>query len=148
MPPEKKGARWQVRKILNSPVSDLALCDIDGDGVPEMATIEPFHGSGFSIYHRTEEGYARIYSYPQSLPFCHAIWGGQLRSKRVFICGCRSGKRELILLSWQKGRILSETIDSGCGPANVTVIGGQDQDMVVAANHEGGEGAVYFVQDA
>ena len=147
LPPETKGGGWAVNKILNCPVSDLATCDIDGDGVPELATIEPFHGSNFRIYHKTKEGYAAIYNYPENLPFCHAVWGGQLRSKPVFIGGCRGGNRELFMLRWEAGRMSTEIIDKGCGTANVMVIHGPDQDLLVAANREVGEGAVYFVRD-
>ena len=127
--------------------SDLATCDIDGDGVPELATIEPFHCSNFRIYHKTKDGYAAIYNYPENLPFCHAVWGGQLRSKSVFIGGCRGGNRELFMLRWEAGRMSTEIIDKGCGTANVMVIHGPDQDLLVAANREVGEGAVYFVRD-
>jgi hypothetical protein len=147
LPPEIQGGDWTVNKILNCPVSDLAACDIDGDGVPELATIEPFHGSNFKVYHKIKEGYSVIYGYPENLPFCHAVWGGELRSKPVFIGGCRSGNRDLFVLRWEGGRIVTETIDTGCGPANVMVIPGRERDLLVAANREVGEGAVYFVQD-
>jgi hypothetical protein len=146
-PPRIKGSNWIVNKVLDTPVSDLAVSDIDDDGDLELATIEPFHGSNFKVYRKTKRGYASIFSYPQNLPFCHVVWGGRLRSKPVFIGGCRSGNRELFMLRWDSGKIMSETIDRGCGPANVMVIPGREQDLLVAANREVGEGAVYLVQD-
>jgi hypothetical protein len=54
---------------------------------------------------------------------------------------------ELFLLRWKDGKIISETIDAGAGPANICVINGQDRDLILTANHESGEGAVYEVRE-
>ena len=49
IPPAFNGGEWSIGNILPMPVSDIALCDIDGDGVSELAAIEPFHGDAFTI---------------------------------------------------------------------------------------------------
>ena len=147
LPPEIRGEDWIVRHILDRPVSDIALCDIDGDGVPELAAIEPFHGAEFNVYRRTVEGYTPVYGYPGSLEFCHVVWGGRLRGRPVFIGGCRGGDRELFLLRWENGSFTTETIESGMGPANVAVVNGDDYDLLLVANHEIGEAALFVVTD-
>lgn len=148
LPPERLGGDWQVRCILGRPVSDLAIADIDGDGIPEMAAIEPFHGSEFNVYRRMEAGYIPFYRYPRELPFGHAIWGGRLRSRPVFIGGCRAGSQELFMLRWENGRIVDEVIDSGCSPANVAVISGDEYDLLAVASRETGRGVIYSVRDS
>ena len=75
------------------------------------------------------------------------VWGGKLRGEPVFIGGCRGGNKELFLLRWKDGIIVSETIEAGAGPANICVINGKDRDLILTANHESGEGAVFIVTD-
>ena len=75
-PPEVPGKDWSIERLWDRPVSDIALCDIDNDGVDEVAMIEPFHGDSFRIYKPTDGGFEPIYEYPSKLAFTHAIWGG------------------------------------------------------------------------
>jgi hypothetical protein len=148
LPPDQQNGKWTLRNILAKPVSDIALCDIDGDGVDELAAIEPFHGTDFVIYHKTEEGYTPVYRYPQKLAFCHVVWGGRLRGQPVFIGGCRAGNQELFLLRNIDGSIQSETIEIGSGPSNVTVVRDPRQDLIAVANRGTGQGALFVVRDS
>jgi hypothetical protein len=145
MPPEERGGDWGVRKLLDKHVSEIALCDIDGDGIEEIAMVEPFHGNHFNIYRQTKNGCILLYQYPGNTEMLHVVWGGKLRGQPVFIGGCREGDLELFLLKWQGGKIVSELIESGAGPSNICVINGKDRDLILTANHEKGEGAVYIV---
>ena len=147
LPPAKHGGKWIVKKVFDKSVSDLALCDIDGDGLDEMAAIEPFHGNRFCIYKRQENGCSLLYQYLGKTDFLHVAWGGKLRGQSVFIGGCRGGNKELFLLRWQDGKIISEIIEAGAGPANISVVNGKDHDLILVANHESGEGAVFIVRD-
>jgi hypothetical protein len=147
LPPAKHGGKWTVQKILNKPVSDIALCDIDGDGIDELAAIESFHGNRFCIYKRQANGGSLLYQYPGNTDFLHVVWGGKLRGRPVFIGGCRGGNKELFLLRWQDGKIVHEIIEAGAGPANISVVNGKDHDLILVANHERGEGAVFIVRD-
>ena len=88
-----------------------------------------------------------MYEYPEKKDFLHAVWGGRLRGEPAFIGGSRGGNKELFLLRWRNGKIVSEIIDSGAGPANICVINGKERDLILAANHESGEGAVYEVKE-
>jgi hypothetical protein len=147
LPPVKRGGKWTITKALDKSVSDIALNDIDGDGVEELAAIEPFHGNRFCIYKRRENECSLLYEYPGDTDFLHVAWGGKLRGENVFIGGARGGNKELFLLRWQDGKIVSEIIEAGAGPANISVVNGKDRDLILAANHESGEGAVYLVRD-
>lgn len=144
-PPPQKGGEWAVRNILDKPVSDIALCDIDHDGVDELATIEPFHGNVFTVYRKNSLGYSPLYRHPGKADFYHVAWGGVFEGEAVFIGGSRAGSRELFLLRWKNGAIAAETLDTGLGPANVDVVRSGKRDLIIAANREAGEGAIYSV---
>ena len=144
-PPERKGGAWTVRKVLEKPVSDITLCDIDGDGIEELACIEPFHGDHFTVYRNVDGRYEPCYEYPGEMSFGHAIWGGSLRGENVFICGCRGGGRDLFMLRWNGRELLAETLETGRGTSNVHVVPGKDHDLLLMANRESGEAAVFIV---
>lgn len=146
VPPDAPGEPWKTRKILPRPVSDIAVCDIDGDGADELAAIEPFHGDTFTVYKLQNGRYETLYHAPEQL-FCHAIYGGKLRGERLFIAGNRGGDRELFLLRWRDGGIVREVIEAGGGPSNVFVLPGPDRDLLAVANRERGEAAVFSVTD-
>ena len=74
-PPERRGGPWSLRRVLDRPVSDIALSDIDGDGLPEMAAIEPFHGGDFRIYHWSGETWQSFYRYPVRLSPSATLFG-------------------------------------------------------------------------
>jgi hypothetical protein len=147
-PPPEKGGTWEIHKILDEPVSDIAVCDIDGDGVKELAVIAPFHGNDFVVYRKTEGSYIRMYRYPGEFDFGHVVWGGTLRGEAVFIGGCREKDRELFLLQWKNGAIHAKIIEEGAGPSNVLVLPHEDGDLLVVANREISEGALYLVQES
>lgn len=146
-PPYKRGSSWTVDRVMDRPVSDIALCDIDGDGRQELAAIEPFHGDAFVLYRRGPAGFERFYEYPRPLAFAHVVWGGKLRGRGVFLGGCRGAGRDLFALSFQDGRVSSQLIESGAGPSNVAVLSGGASDLVAVANREIGEAAVFAVED-
>lgn len=146
LPPETRGGAWTVTKILDRRVSDVAVCDIDGDGFEELATIEPFHGTDFVVYHQSAGGYEEIYRYPGKMNFVHTVWGGLLRGEPVFIGGCRALDKEMFMLRYRGGVIHEELIDAGLGPSNVAVIRDEAQDMILTANREAHQGSVYIVR--
>jgi hypothetical protein len=147
LPPEKRGAGWTVKQLTDKPASDIALGDIDGDGADEMAAIEPFHGNRFVIYKNNDYKHQPLFSYPGRADFLHVVWGGKLRGENVFIGGGRGGDKELFLIRHNHGNLTSKAIDKGAGPANICVVNGKERDLILAANHEKGEGAVYVVED-
>ncbi len=146
-PPEHRGGRWSLRRVLDRPVSDIAVSDIDGDGLAEMAVIEPFHGSDFRVYHQSGETWEPFYRYPETLPFGHVVWGGRLRGQPVFLGGGRAEKQKLFMLRWQNGAVVDETIDTGSSPTNAVVINGPEEDRVVIACREAGQAIIYHIRD-
>lgn len=139
------GQDWTVERILNGEVSDMAVCDIDGDGVMELATIEPFHGSRGVIYKVSDNGLVPIHEYEYE--FGHVVWGGMIRNKPSFIIGGRKGNRELncFQTDGNSGRITHFTIDNTGGPSNIAVINTETADLILAANREIGEVALYEI---
>lgn len=146
-PPPAPSEPWEIRQLLTAPASDVAVCDIDEDGVEELATIEPFHGDAFVLYHADGTSYREVYRYHKPAPFLHAIWGGTLRGKPVFLAGCREADCEFFLVSHSEAGYTAQVIESGFGPSNVTVISGQEQDTILIANRQSHEGAVFFVKE-
>ncbi len=148
IPPAEKDDSWTIRSVLKRPVSDIALWDIDGDGQLEMAAIEEFHGDNFVVYKKHDNKYIPIYQHPGKLDFCHVVWGGLLRGDPVFIGGARAEEKELFLLHWKKGKINLKVIEKSFGPSNVYVIQGKEKDIILVANREAGEGAIFEVTDS
>lgn len=149
-PPQSLGDDWHVEQLLTRPVSDIALVDIDEDGEDELITIEPFHGNEFVINKKINNDYQIIYKYPKEVNFGHVVWGGKLRGIPTFICAYRSLEKELFYIrctNKEKLEFTAITIEAGAGPSNIAVVNGKDQDMILAANHDYDEAAVFIVTD-
>lgn len=149
-PPEEPGENWHVEKIMDWPVSDLDAIDIDGDGELEIATIEPFHGNYFRVYKKIDGEYQKVFEHPEVSEFYHVVTGTELRGKPVFIGGCRRGKMQLFYVTCTATAPLTleaVLIDEGVGPSNVSIIHEKDRDVLISANREKGEAALYFVTD-
>lgn len=147
-PPQSPGAAWQVRPFMDWPISDIAAIDIDGDGELEFATIEPFHGSHFRVYKRLGGRWERIFEHPEVSDFYHVVVGTTLRGRPVFVGGCRRGRQQLFYVQARSTAPLeleAVVIDEGVGPANVHVLHEPERDVIVAANREKAEAALYFV---
>lgn len=148
-PPQKPGDSWTIEKVMDRPVSDIAVLDIDGDGMDEIATIEEFHGNVFAIYKPTSDGFQTIYEYDGDFDFGHVVWGGKLRGIPAFIGGARRGAKELFLVTWNNTTKQFETtvIDAGGGPSNICVVNGSDEDVILVANREQAEAVLYTVKN-
>ena len=147
-PPAEEGGDWSVRHILERPVSDVAVYDIDGCGEDELVTIEPFHGNGFFINKRYGSEYRKVYTYPGEINFAHAVWAGKLRGVPAVIGGIRRVNCELFMVRCKDAvnQIYETTvIEEGVGPANVAVINKKDHDLILSANHTKNEAAVYII---
>jgi hypothetical protein len=149
-PPQKDGDDWTVEKLLDEPVSDIAVIDIDGDGEDELVTIEAFHGGNFLIRKKIDGEYKIVFKYHKPMDFGHVVWGGKLRGVPTIIGGYRREAKELFWIQADKDEPLTfrtGTIDEGTGPSNVAVINHEDRDIIIAANREIGEAALYFVYE-
>lgn len=147
-PPDGKGGDWTVTQFMDWPISDISAIDLDGDGELEFATIEPFHGSYFRIYKRADGVFKKIFEHPEVTEFYHVVVGTTLAGTPAFIGGCRRGKQQLFYVradSQDPTRLTLELIEQGVGPSNVYVLHENDRDVIVTANRETDEAALYFV---
>lgn len=148
IPPQTAGGSWTVDKLIDRAISDVAAVDIDGDGQLELATIEPFHGNQFVVNKKTENGYEIVYRYPNVMDFGHVVWGGYLQGEPCFIGGNRRRNKELFLVRGVKAEepcFSTEMIDVGQGPSNIAVLNEGEKDVILAANREIAQAALYTV---
>jgi len=147
-PPAAPGAEWTLHRFMDWPISDIAAIDIDGDGELEYATIEPFHGSHFRVWKRNGSGWALVFEHPEVSDFYHVVVAARLRGEPVFIGGCRRGRQQLFVLrAVQRAPLVlqPQLIDEGVGPSNVHVVHEAERDLIVSANREKAEAALYIV---
>lgn len=149
-PPQSEGEEWTVEKIMDRPTSDVAVVDIDSDGEDELVTIEEFHGKHFRINKKYGDEYKIIYEYPKEMDFGHVVWGGKLRGVPTIIGGYRRNDKDLFYVQCTDKdnlKFKTEVIESGVGPSNVAVINEKDRDIIISANRELGQAALYIVTD-
>lgn len=149
IPPENPDANWEVKTLLNTPASDAVLVDLDEDGEKELAVLSPFHGDQISIYKKLDGAYKKIYDYEKKSEFTHAIYGGELCGKQALVIGHRKAERNLIVFTFNKETktYQAEIIDKDCGPANVAHFMKDGKDILVSANRETDEIAMYLLTD-
>jgi hypothetical protein len=147
-PPQQAGTEWQVQPLMDWPISDIAAIDIDGDGELEYATIEDFHGPHFRVYKRVAGQWQKIYEHPEVSEFYHVVTATTLAGQAVFVGGCRRGKQQLFYVQAVQASPLvlqAQVIEEGVGPSNVHVMHEQGRDIIVSANREKAEAALYIV---
>jgi hypothetical protein len=148
IPPKKKSGPWKVDPLIRRPIGDIALVDLDGDGVDELVTIEPFHGDQFLVNKKTGNGYEVVYRYPGEIQFAHAVSGCRIRGRPAVVGGIRRKNGELFILQYQtEGGYEARVVDQGVGPSNVAVVSGQERDLIISANHTQNHAAVYVITD-
>lgn len=143
--PTSRGAAWETEQLFDHEISDCAVCDIDGDGELEIATIEPFHGDAGKIYKKIGGQWTVIHQH--SYEFGHVVWGGQIQGKPAFIIGARKGARELILFTFEDGAIRETLIDNEGGPSNIAVAHRDGKDIILAANRQSETYCVYEITE-
>jgi len=145
-PPTSRNGQFTIKKVIDAQVSDVALCDIDGDGKLEIATIQPFHGTDFVVYHDSDNGYKEMYRYPTPMAFIHVAWAGELAGKTVFLGGCREKQKELFMLYWNGETIEKQIIEVGAGPSNVKKLILNGKEILAVANRETNEAAMFLIE--
>ncbi len=143
-PPETEEGEWREEQLLDIPASDAVMADLDGDKEMELVVLSPFHGDEVSIYKKTEEGYDKVYQYPEKAEFLHAVWSGKLAGKTVVVLGHRKGARRLFALLWTDGHYSFKTIDDDCGPVNAYGYTYEGRDRLITTNREINQIAMYL----
>lgn len=144
-PPEKKGGEWKTLQLLDFPVSDIAVADVDGDGEKEIAALMPFHGNEFKIFRLKNGRYEQAYSHPTENDFYHAVISGCIHGERMFMVGSRKGAAELFLVRWdaQMQSYFSQQLEAGPGPSNLALLNTGSGDYLLSANRMIFEAAAY-----
>lgn len=153
-PPAAPGEDWTVTQLSSVPSSDSVLADFDGDGLPELGCISPFHGSSLTVYHRDLFGnYVPRWKYPcpeRETEMLHATWCCELGGKPAWIVGWRKGTRDTVLIRWDEeaGTYRTDFIDRNAGCANALHFkNASGEDVIVGANREIDEIALYTVTE-
>jgi hypothetical protein len=88
------------------------------------------------------------FEHPEVTEFYHVVVGATLAGEPVFIGGCRRGQQQLFYVraKWKAPLELEAVlIEAGVGPSNVCVVHEPGRDIIVAANREKAEAALYLV---
>lgn len=147
IPPKSKEENWEIRTLLDTPASDAVLVDLDQDGEKELAVLSPFHGDMVRIYKKQKGNFVKVYEYEKTLEFLHAICAGVIGEKPVLILGNRKGEQNLMLFTFdqEKKEYQMQIIDSACGPANACLFHTEKEEILIAANRETDEIALYHI---
>lgn len=145
LPPVKAGESWSCEQLLDFPVSDISVADVDGDGEPEIAALLPFHGNQFKIYRKEDGAYKEVFSYPVENDFYHAIINGTIRGEKMFMGGARKLAADVFLVRWDKeeGCFVHQQLEAGPGPSNLALLNTPDADLLLSANRMIFEAAIY-----
>lgn len=137
---------WTLTQIMEDPIGEIAVLDINGDGEKEIITIEPFHGDAIKVYEKKDGQYESVYEFPYELNFGHTLFGTQLRGIPTFVGGIRRIGNQLFTIQYLDNEYKLEILDDG-GPSNVFVGHKEEYDYIVSANHTRNEAAVYLVTE-
>lgn len=144
IPPADAEGDWEILTLLDTPASDAVLVDLDGDGEKELAVLAPFHGEQINIYKKEDGVYRNVYAYEKPAEFTHAIFGGSLCGRPAVVIGHRKGDRDLLAFTWdQEQGYQVQVLDHDRGPANVYKYEKDGKSILIAANRETDEIAMY-----
>ena len=145
--PTNEGGEWISERVIDREISEVFSFDLDGDGVDELAVIEPFHGETMAVYKQSEDGWQQVFAAP--LGFGHGLWAGSLAGESVVLVGDRAGTKNLCCFRVRSSSLFEMeeiVIDAGSGTTNVAVVDLADGQAVVASNPGHGEYALYSVE--
>ncbi len=146
VPPSSTQVEWHIEQIMEGMVSEIALIDIDQDGIEEMITIEPFHGNAIHIYKLNGEVPERVYTYPHEIDFAHTLVSTTIHGVPSFVGGIRRIESDLFIIQWVNGEFVTTIVDKGVGPANLDVYVSDDQTIIHSSNHTQNHAALYVVK--
>ncbi len=142
--PRDPAEEWHHKRLIDNEVSDIYTADIDGDGVLEIITIEPFHGDRLGVYKHLSGSWKAVFA--MSINFGHVVWSGNILGRPAILVGNRGGAKELgLLYPKTHGSFIMDlqVLDEQIGPAQIAVVHRQDCDLILSANHDVGEIVLY-----
>jgi len=141
---QRPGDDWTLQPLFDREVSEMTFIDLDGDGLDELVTIEPFHGETLNVYKNTGKKWELRIS--DSLSFGHGLSGGIIQNKPVIVVGNRSGSLALesfAVHDLSKGRYDRIVIEEDAGPTQTQVFSVGGIDYILSANQRKNEVALY-----
>jgi hypothetical protein len=139
----RKDGKWEVCQLFDHEVSEFGLIDLDGDGVDELATIEPFHGNTLNIYKKTASGWDKLYT--DELWFGHGLSCGMFKGEPIVVVGNRRGPLTLNLYRrLSDGSFAHEILEDEVGPTQTQVFTADGVDYILSANQLKNEVALYY----
>jgi hypothetical protein len=137
------GKEWPSRRVLDREVSEMAVFDVDGDGMDELVTIEPFHGNTLRAYRKTAAGWSPFWD--GEISFGHCVLAGMFDGRRSVIVSSRTGDKSLLMFQFAEDpqsprRIV---VDESPAASNMVVLPRAEGDLLFSANQAEGEIAVY-----
>lgn len=146
IPPQQGNKEWIMEQVFDFPASDVCAFDLDGDGELEYGIMSPFHGDDFSIYKKVGNEAVRIYQHEKKLDFYHAIFAGKYNGQPCFVIGARKEDMDLyrVFYNEQTKAMEPEVIEVGAGSSNARIIQVKDKSMIMSANRQKDEAAIYF----
>jgi hypothetical protein len=141
---QRPGEDWNLQPLFDREVSEMAFIDLDGDGLDELVTIEPFHGETLNVYKNTGKKWELRIS--DSLSFGHGLSSGIRQKNPVIVVGNRSGSLALEAFAVHdllKGKYDRIVIEEDAGPTQTQVFSVGDLDYILSANQRKNEVALY-----
>lgn len=145
IPPQQGREAWATEVIFDFPVSDVAAIDIDGDGELEFALMSPFHGDQFDVYKKVDGVYKSVFNYEKAQDFYHAINADTLNGVPTFVIGARKDPMDLFLIQYDhEAKALKSTlVETQVGAANARIVHTPKGDILMAANRQINQAAIY-----
>ena len=137
---------WKTVRIFTREVGEFEFYDLDGDGINELITIEPFHGNSLNIYKKMNNTW--IHSFQAGLSFGHGLSAGFFNAVPSIVVGSRSGDRELLLFcvhDLKHNQISKHVIEENAGPTQTGIFRHNSIDHILSSNQGLGEVAMYTV---
>ena len=143
--PEKGAGRisWRVEMLASEPASEVRFIDFDGDGKDEMVVLTPFHGDTLLVYRQRCGRWERAFEYSEQLPFAHALCPLTVSGRNGAVVGHREGGMKLLFLYYKDGKYLTDLIDEGAGSANALAFDTGGEQILISANRQTNEIALY-----
>lgn len=134
----------KLEPIFHKEVSEMSFIDLDGDGVSELITIEPFHGNVLNMYKRIRGDWKLKFSAP--LSFGHGLSSGSFDGSPLVVVGNRRDAMNLEAFSvdnLDKGIVNKTIIESAVGPTQTQVFTVDHKDYILSANQKKNEVVLY-----